>query len=401
MRIYYHNRNLLEAIESGVHARSLLEALRRRGHELLIYPQVSHAGSNPSAARRLFQRLPNHLRDWRAIAAAHVEVRRHWDSLKKRIHDFRPDAIYLRTNYADLMSLKVAAEFPALPLVLEVNGLIHEELRSIGRPRLARFARSIEQDLWQRAEAIRVVSGELKSMLAEAGVAPRKIHVIYNGADARAFQGVDGTVERKALSIAPGDVVFCYIGSFRPFHGLDDMVEAARKIAPQSRNVRFLMVGDGPRRVALERMIEEAGLASRFVFTGAVPHERIPLLLAASDVCLSIYPAGQRMYFCPLKLIEYLAAGKAVLASEVGVQRELLRHGDTAWLAAVGDVDALARSIESLAGDTQLRDALGRNARRLVEERLTWEHTAAKIEKLLGVPPSGEITSEQSNLDSA
>ena len=223
-------------------------------------------------------------------------------------------------------------------------------------------------------------------MLVETGVSAETVHVIHSGADVRSFEQANRSLERSRLGYSDAEVVFCYIGSFRYFHGLDDVIEAARQAASSSALARFLMVGDGPRRAEVEQQVRQAGLADQFHFTGAVAHERIPALLAASDVCLSVYPTGQRMYFCPLKLLEYLAAGKAVLASRVGVQEEILTHGEDAWLVPLGDVAALSQAMLHLAGQSALRELLGRQAVRLVREQLTWEHVVERIERLLTLP---------------
>jgi len=381
MRLYYHNRNLLEPIESGIHARSLLEAFQRRDHEVLVYPaNYDQIPARPSLARRLFQKMPYAIRDRRAVFAAFQQVGSRWVQHRARIAEFAPEAIYLRTNYSDLVSLRVAEEFRFLPLVLEVNALIYQELEQIGRQHLAEFARSIEEPLWHLADAIRVVSGELKAMLIEHGVDPEKINVIYSGADVQAFAAqAHREAERARLKIGEDQILFCYIGSFRYFHGLSEIIDAARQA--NDPNVRFLMIGDGPRRQEMQRAVAQAGLNEQFHFLGAVPHERIPALLSAADVCLSLYPRGQRMYFCPLKLLEYMAAGKAVLASAIGVQNEILKQNETAYLVGPG-TEPLAQAIQDLSRDAQLRETLGMNAALLIREKLTWNHTAEKIEQL-------------------
>ena len=127
---------------------------------------------------------------------------------------------------------------------------------------------------------------------------------------------------------------------------------------------RLLIVGDGPERASLETDVRARGLSRDVTFTGAVAPEAVPGLLASVDAAVAPYPAIARFYFSPLKVYEYMAAGRAIVASRIGQLEELLEDGDHALLCPPGDAAALAEVLLRLEGDPALCERLGQAARR-------------------------------------
>src|SRR5204863_4477838 len=109
-----------------------------------------------------------------------------------------------------------------------------------------------------------------------------------------------------------------------------------------------------------------------------VPHEEIPRYLGVMDVALAPYPALEDFYYSPLKLFEYMAAGKAVVASNTGQVAQIIHHGVTGLLYEPGDRAGLLRCLRELRRNPALRQELGRNARRACEA-FTWERNAARV----------------------
>jgi glycosyltransferase involved in cell wall biosynthesis len=146
--------------------------------------------------------------------------------------------------------------------------------------------------------------------------------------------------------------------------------------------VRLLMIGSGPGLAASTRIISDAGLDAHAHFTGLVAQEDAARYLAACDILASPHvpnPDGSPFFGSPTKLFEYMAMGKAIVASNLDQIGEVLRHGETAWMVPPGDADALSRGLARLVDDRNLRISLGEAARRDVLAHHTWRAHVRKI----------------------
>jgi glycosyltransferase involved in cell wall biosynthesis len=160
--------------------------------------------------------------------------------------------------------------------------------------------------------------------------------------------------------------------------------------------LRFLLVGDGPLKKGMEQTLEAHGVAEAAVFTGIAAADHVPGLLNAADILVAPnvqMPEGKSFFGSPTKLFEYMATGKAVVASNLDQLAEVLSDGETALLVPPDDAERLAVAIETLAEDEELRSRIGANARTRVLEGHTWRHNALRVVEALerlGPPaPSG------------
>ena len=147
-------------------------------------------------------------------------------------------------------------------------------------------------------------------------------------------------------------------------------------------SVRLLMIGSGPGLAASTRIISDAGLDAHAHFTGLVAQEDGARYLAACDILASPHvpnPDGSPFFGSPTKLFEYMAMGKAIVASNLDQIGEVLRHAETAWMVPPGDADALSRGLARLVDDRNLRMSLGEAARRDVLAHHTWRAHVRKI----------------------
>jgi glycosyltransferase involved in cell wall biosynthesis len=210
-------------------------------------------------------------------------------------------------------------------------------------------------------------------VIANGGSAAR-VHVVPNGVDTERFHpAVDGTDVRAKLDAGSG-LVIGFVGSLKTWHGVDILLEAFRRVA--SHDWHLMIVGEGPERAALEAQAQGHSGPGRVHFTGAVPHDQIPRYVAAMDIAVAPYRAVPDFYFSPLKLYEYLAAGKPVVASNIGQIASVVRHGYNGYLVEPGEAPALSHALEELAGDVRLRAQLSRNA---PQGLVTWEATARRV----------------------
>jgi starch synthase len=187
-------------------------------------------------------------------------------------------------------------------------------------------------------------------------------------------------------SLAPGPrppaPTMVFLGSFRAWHGVLDVVQAAGLLLASGRDCRFLLIGDGPERPAAERLA--AAWPGHFEFTGAVAYDRVPGLLAGADIGVApfntaAHPAlrAAGFFWSPLKVYEYMAAGLPVVTADIHPLNQVIRDGQEGALFAEGA--AIARLLD----DPGAARALGVRARARVSERYSWAQHCAELERIM------------------
>jgi glycosyltransferase involved in cell wall biosynthesis len=214
-------------------------------------------------------------------------------------------------------------------------------------------------------------------------VDPEKVTVIPLGVDVERFaQPHDSRAIRAQLGLYDAPVVM-FVGSFQQWHGLDQLAEGFAQVLREIPDARLLLVGDGPARPMVEQTVAKLGITDAVMYAGIVPHARVPEILAAADVVTAPYPRLPReLWFSPLKLYEYMAAGKAIVAASAGQIADVIRTGCNGILFEPGNVDEFAQATIKLLGDPAARERLGRNARRQAIECHSWDRYVRRIEEV-------------------
>ncbi|HUD73139.1 MAG TPA: glycosyltransferase family 4 protein, partial [Dongiaceae bacterium] len=295
-----------------------------------------------------------------------------------------PDLIYQRFDPSSVAGVAVARR-RGVPLVLEYNGSEVWIADHWDRPfRWRRLFADTESVNLQHADLIVVVSEVLREGLVARGVDPERILVRPNGVDPdRYHPRVDGAAVRRRHGLV-GRTVVGFVGTFGMWHGAPVLARAARRVLEARPETRFLFVGDGRDRAESQAALAHA--RDRAIFTGMVPQEEGPEHLAAMDILVAPHVAnadGTRFFGSPTKLFEYLAMGRAIVASRLEQIGDLLEDGRSAVLVPPGDEAALARSIVALLDDPARRASLGAAAREVALARHTWEaHVRGITERL-------------------
>jgi len=375
VRILYHHRTQAEDGQA-VHIRAMIGAFRELGHEVREVALVPRTGAPAEAGRGrvgglgLLARAPRFARELAEYAYGQVARGR----LVRAAHEFEPRFLYERYAFGNTGGVR-AARTLRLPLVLEVNSPLVLELERTRGLSFPGLARRVETEIFRSATLVCAVTGVLRDMLVSAGVARERVLVTQNGVDLGAYAAGSAEAARVALGLAPGGLVLGFVGYYRDWHRLDLVLEALG--APELAAARLVLVGEGPARAGLERRAAELGVAARVHFAASRPHAEIPALLPAFDVALvpAINP-----YASPLKLFEYMAAARAVIAPDQPNLREVLEPERDALLVPPGEAAALRAALVRLAGDAALRARLGAAARtRLVALDLTWTGNARRV----------------------
>ncbi|WP_036483461.1 glycosyltransferase family 1 protein [Myxosarcina sp. GI1] len=255
------------------------------------------------------------------------------------------------------------------------------EIPKIGATRL-----KIERDCLERADCIIATSPQekehMRSLVSQLG----NIEVIPCGTDIRRFYTIGQTEGRSHLGIPKNAKVIFYIGRFDRRKGIETLVRAIGKSSWKDDDRLQLIIGGGSRpgesdgleRERIEAIVVELKLEAKTFFPGRISDLELPLYYAAADVC--VVPSHYEPF--GLVAIESMASGTPVVASNVGGLQYTIVDGETGLLAPAKDVRAFAIAIDRLLNNSKLRDTLGKNARKRVEEKFSWEGVATQLEQL-------------------
>jgi glycosyltransferase involved in cell wall biosynthesis len=206
---------------------------------------------------------------------------------------------------------------------------------------------------------------------------------IPNGVDVARFASAGpGTRQREEWAAGSEDFLIGFVGSLKPWHGIELLIEAFRNLRLSGQHARLVVIGDGPLRALVEQAADVDGDNARIILTGALAHDEMPQALQALDVLVAPYPEMEHFYFSPLKVYEYMAAGKPIVASRIGQIADLLEHERTALLAPPGDVTALATALDRLRSDRELGARLGQAAQSEALAHHSWQRRVTQWETL-------------------
>jgi glycosyltransferase involved in cell wall biosynthesis len=297
--------------------------------------------------------------------------------VEARLVDTRPMYLYQRHCRFSIAGALLSMRLK-IPLILEYNGS-EAWIADHWDPTLFHGLLETCEDMTLRCSArIVVVSDALRSELIQRGVGANRIRVNPNGVDADYFYPGRGRVTgRKELEVKPDEVLVGFAGSFSLWHGIEILQQAIiRLLSDESPcRLRFVLIGDGLLRGEMRTALAMYDAKELVIFTGSLASNKVAEYLDACDILVSPHiptPDGSRFFGSPTKLFEYMATGKAIVASRLEQLAEVLTHDETAWLVTPGDVVELADGILHLALDPGKREALGAAARRTAVERHSW-----------------------------
>ena len=308
----------------------MIAALRECGHVVHVVEPKRVDAMQISRGKQLLPKFVYELLEFGYSALEFVR-------LARAIKTFRPDAIYERANVYMLSGAWAAQTFD-VPLLLEVNAPLAEERAKFGGLALPWLARWSEEAAWRAADFVLPVTSVLAGYVERAGVLKQKIVVTSNGVDLKVFRSEAGTVKPSLpIGFLQGPILG-FVGYIRDWHGLPLMVELLAKDEALA-TARLLVVGDGPGRVALERRAKELGLSDRVHVTGIVARDQLVPYICAFDIALQPEVTA---YASPLKLFEYMALGRAIIAPDAQNIREILSNDSNSLLFEPDDKTALA-----------------------------------------------------------
>lgn len=285
------------------------------------------------------------------------------------------DLVYERHALFSSSAMRFA-RLRGLPGVLEVNAPLVEEQLAHRRLAHPARARSMAREALCAASLRVAVSHGVVDGHRAYGLDRDDFLVCPNGVDPARFAWDIPTARtretRESFTIG-------FLGTLKPWHGLDVLLEAFGLLAVRDPAYRLLVVGDGPQRERIESFCAQAGLSGRVELTGAAEPREVPRWLARMDVGTAPYDAPEGHYFSPLKVVEYMAAGLPVVASRTGQLPDLVEEGREGLLLPPGDAQALATALEGLRRNRALAVAMGERGRARVLAEHTWDAILERV----------------------
>ena len=386
MKILYHHR-IASKDGQYVHVEELTNALKNLGHEIIfVGPSIIETddfGSEGGLVPMLKRYIPGFLYELLELAYSLIA----YYKLQRAIKEHNPDCLYERYNLYMLAGYWIKNRY-RLPFLLEVNAPLFQERQKYNGVALPRLAKWTENTVWKAADRVLPVTQVLADIVANAGVSKEKIEVIHNGVDLKKFSDL----EHKNIVRKPGlgkhgldniglenKLVLGFTGFIREWHKLDKVVDVVA--ASNGHDRHLLIVGDGPARQAIETRARKLGVSDCVTITGIVHRDKIADYVSSFDIALQ---PDVVEYASPLKMFEYLALARAIIAPDSPNIREILTHDKNALLFDPSDPDAFVHSIELLCTDVELRSRLARAAgETITERRFTWHNNAKRVVALI------------------
>lgn len=357
----------------AIHVRELADAFAADGHRVRLVT-ATPSGRVPPFRPGIVHATRPLGSDWAIVRFCRVLV-----------EDSRCEITYERR-----LSPKISyalSKLLGLPYVVEVNG-VEEEAGMQGRQDvspLSPWKSRIRGRMLRRAAGIVAVTPQLGDHFARRhGVDPARITAVPNGVDVERFRPGDAGSARRTLGLRESDWI-CFVGNLVPWQGVHVAVQAMPATLRHHPYARLAIVGDGISRSHLAQEADRLGVGPAIEFRGSVPYERVPLHIQASAVCVAPFARARNeaIGLSPLKMYEYMACGRPVVASDLPGVREILARSGGGVAVPPEDPQALAEAVSGLLADPAGAEAMGRRGRAYAIAECTWKRTAERIGRVL------------------
>jgi glycogen(starch) synthase len=310
----------------------------------------------------------------------------HINHLAKRIEKAvladKPDVIQTHSPmFNALAAVKVGKKYN-IPVTYEVRALWEDAAVDTGKTKEGSFKyrtiKAIEQSAFEKVDAISCICQGLKADIIKRGIPESKLFVTPNAVDIHNFKPSyqrDHELE-QSLNLS-GKKVVAFVGTFFKYEGLSYAIEAMETIAKTRDDIHLLLVGAGNEFENLKQQVDKANLNEWVTFVGRVPFDQVSRYYSLADVM--VFPRESirlTELVTPLKPLESMAQFKPVIASDIGGHRELIVDGETGFLFAADDAQALASKITATIDDKELLTKVSDAGLLYVQNERNWLNTA-------------------------
>jgi glycosyltransferase involved in cell wall biosynthesis len=334
---------------------NLSRTLNEQGHTSLL--GIFSNSSNPNLQlheRALQEGIESHL-----ISCRGQVDRTGLASIRALAASTRADLIHAHGYKADVY-VYLAMRGSTMPLVSTCHTWYDDN-------RLVWFYGVIDRRVLRRYQAIVAVSDDVRQRLVDSGVPANRIHFIRNGIDLRPFTNARASLRHLAL---PGSLLIGWVGRLTYDKGPDIFLRAIAQVRPEFPTARYILVGEGPYRPEVERLLTDLALGDVVHLLGQ--RSDMPAVYASCDFMVS----SSRQEGLPMAILEGMAAGLPWIATSVGAVPMVIHHSQNGILIAPENVGVLAKSLISMMQNPAERALMGAAARSLTESEFSAERMA-------------------------
>jgi len=308
-------------------------------------------------------------------------------AILQTVRDSPVDVIHAHSPVLCGLPALRAARRAGLPMVYEARGFWEDgfigKWRGGERSLRYRVSRGLETYVFKHADATLAISQHMLNDIAARGVDRSKMFRVPNGVDTSLFLPLAPDLALRREHQLEGTAVVGFVGSLYQFEGLEVLLQAMVDVAVRVPHARLVIVGGGQQEKDLPGIVESLGLRDRVLLVGRVPHQDVTRYYSIMDVL--VYPRIDNRttrLTTPLKPLEAMAMGKAVVGSDVGGIREIFADGRIGLLFPAGDARALAASLAELLLDTGKRAAVGEAGRKYALDERSWQSLVQQYIKI-------------------
>ena len=302
-----------------------------------------------------------------------------------------------------------AARLKRVPFVLEIRDIWPESIAAVGamgKGKSFQFLEWLEKRMYRAADHIVAVgTGYKDKIVSKVPELHERVSVLPNGVDGDLYRPLspDETLLKEVGF--EGKFVCSYVGTIGMAHGLEVVVRAAKRLQQSNRkDIAFLIVGDGATREALQQQVADEKVGQYVVFTGRLPKEKIPRVLASSGCCL-IHLKGKKLFetVIPSKIFETMAMQRPIIMGVRGPSREIVMEAGAGVPMTPDSDEELAVILTQLADDRESAAAMGLEARQFVLDNYNREDLAAAylglLHRVAGLVPRQADTDGSGEID--
>lgn len=367
----------------GTHIREVVHAFEAHGHEVvrLICGGEKNVtqGTIQFKRSRIKQFIPSYV--WQSLKD--YQLKRKDNHNRKRLEELiikdKPDLIYERSYYLMRSGYETAQKFK-IPYFCEINAPYPEEkLQMEGNSFFRKESYRVESEQITIADNVFTVSTSMQDyLIGQSGGNGDKIHVTPNAVNKETVVVSEHRIDqlRNQFDIRANDKVIGFVGSIFPYHGVDLLLEAFSQLMEKGfQNCKLLIVGDGEILPALKDYAERNIEKGKAIFTGNVPHKEVYNYISLMDIAVM---ARSNWYGSPVKIFEYGAMNKTIIAPDVIPVQDVMVHGRHGMLIK-DSTDELLKAIEYLIAHPEEAKSMANTFHHKVMNEHTWYQAASRI----------------------
>jgi starch synthase len=367
--LYLYRGAATQSSGAGIHVREVVKNLARKNKVLLLADQADPV--NHENVTEISMNIPKKKGTTYIYTILYLLY-----NLVRAASKSSIDIVYCRDIFSSSCAI-LLKKLWKIPFVYEVNGILSDESRIRGSSRVdIFFTRILEYIIFTNSDVFICVTEEIKKAIEEK-YRNKKAYFVPNGANTTLFKPIENAAKLLGFDETAHYVV--YVGSFAAWQGVDILIGAAAEVVQAVPNVRILLVGADGEKELLD-MVTDLNLTDAVIFTGKVAHPDVPLYMNVGDVCVT--PKRPLLSgYSPLKLYEYMACGKPVVASRIK-GFEIVETVRAGILVEPENPVELSKTIVHLLRSEDLRKEMGKNGRAYVVENHSWVNVSEKIEEI-------------------